>query len=107
VNRRRELSPAERADLLLAPFQTHLTTAQILGCGETGLRSAMARGEIELPVISIGARRIIPTRAILNLLGENPDWEVDGSSSRPSVALGRAEEDVVPKFVEVEWWSPS
>ena len=62
----------------------------------------MARGEIELPVISIGARRIIPTRAILNLLGENPDWEVDGSSSRPSVALGRAEETTDPAGPEGE-----
>ena len=66
---RHELSSTERAELLLAPTLTLPETAQVYGVGLTALRDALRRGEIPLPVISIGTRKVVPTAAVRRLLG--------------------------------------
>lgn len=59
----------EQAELIRQNTLTILQAARLLGVGESGLRGALRRGEIELPVIEIGARRVIPTSAVRRLLG--------------------------------------
>ena len=55
-----------------ASFEAHRLipeAAAVYGVGQSALKSAIRRGELELPVISIGARRVIPTAALKRLLG--------------------------------------
>ena len=59
-----EYLSALRAKLTL----TLAEAAALIGCGESALRGALRRGQIELPVISIGARRVVPTAAVMRLL---------------------------------------
>ena len=65
----KRLSAAERASLLSAPTLTLPEAAHVFGVGLSALRDAIRRGEIELQVISIGKRRVIPTHAVRTLLG--------------------------------------
>jgi hypothetical protein len=69
VRARLDLSPADRAELLLAPTLTLTETARAIGCGLTALRDAIRRGEIALPVLRVGSRVVVPTVAVRNLLG--------------------------------------
>ena len=67
---RRVLSPGERAELLLAPTVSLQEAASILGVGATALRDSLRRGEVDLPLVSVGSRRVVPTAALRRLLGE-------------------------------------
>lgn len=81
------MTPAARADLLLAPTLTLLETAQILGCGMSALRDALRRGQLELPLIRVGARVVIPTAAVRRLLSLE---EVDlADQTAPSALVPR------------------
>jgi hypothetical protein len=65
---RDRLSASERADLLRAPTLTLPEAAQVLGVGLSALRDAVRRAEVDLRVISIGRRKVIPTSAVLSFL---------------------------------------
>lgn len=69
MNTRHELSSAERAELLAAPTLTLAQTAQALGVGMTNLRDSIRRGELSLPVITIGSRKVVPTAAVRAMVG--------------------------------------
>lgn len=62
------------------PTLTATEAAEILGVGRSTLYASMNAGEI--PFIQLGARRIIPTAALLKLLGhddETPAAEKPGT----------------------------
>jgi hypothetical protein len=59
----------ERAELLTTPTLTMAQTALVLDVGMTNLRDSIRRGELPLPVIAIGSRRVIPTAAVRELVG--------------------------------------
>ena len=63
------LDADSRATLLSAPTLTIPQVAAVLGVGNTSLYTALRRGEIDLPVIEIGRRRVIPSAAVRRLLG--------------------------------------
>lgn len=44
--------------------------AKLLGVGVSSLRAAVRRGELDLRVVRVGRRVVIPTAAVLALLGE-------------------------------------
>lgn len=69
MNRRNELSPSDRAERLWAPTLSLRETAEVLGVGLTSLRDALRSGQLDLPVLPIGQRRVIPTAAVRRLLG--------------------------------------
>ncbi len=69
-----EATIPEVSDLLQRPTLTLPQTAKVLGVGETALRNALRRQEIELPVISVGTRKIIPTAAVKRLLVMDEQW---------------------------------
>jgi hypothetical protein len=69
VNPLKELSPAERAALLVAPTLTLPETAQVLGCGLSSLRDALRTGQLQLPQVRVGARVVVPTSSVRRLLG--------------------------------------
>jgi hypothetical protein len=62
------LSATERAELLNAPTVTLAEAAQVLGVGLSALRDTIRRGDVDLRVISIGRRKVIPTSALIALL---------------------------------------
>jgi hypothetical protein len=66
---RTTFTPEELEELLSKPTVSIPEAAAIYGVGQSALKSAIRRGELELPVISIGARRVIPTAALKRLLG--------------------------------------
>ena len=66
---RSEPSAEEVQTLLSRTTMNFREAAQALGCGETNLRSAIKKGDINLNVIAIGTRRIIPTSGVRRLLG--------------------------------------
>lgn len=68
MNRRRELSAAERAALLQRTTVSIPDAAGLIGVGATALRDAMRRGAIDLPVIECGTRRLVPVAALRRLL---------------------------------------
>lgn len=64
MKKRQVLSSTQIDELLRLPTLTYGQVARCAGCSETGLRAAMSRGEVELPVIQVGSRRLIPTSAV-------------------------------------------
>jgi hypothetical protein len=68
VRASQRLSASERAELLNAPTLTLAEAAQVLGVGVSALRDTIRRGEVDLRVISIGSRKVIPTSALCALL---------------------------------------
>lgn len=68
MNRRRELSAAERDELLGRTTVGIPDAAALIGVGATALRDALRREEIQLPVIPIGSRRLVPVAALRRLL---------------------------------------
>jgi hypothetical protein len=62
-------TPEELAQLLERPTVSWPEAAALCGVGVTAFKGAVHRGEIDLPVISVGARKVIPTSAIKRLLG--------------------------------------
>jgi hypothetical protein len=71
------LSPSERASLLDAPTLSLAETAQVLGVGLSALRDALRRDEIDLRVIRIGTRKVIPSPQIRNLLDNSEELPID------------------------------
>ena len=69
MRRREQATAAEVSELLECLTLTLPQAAKVIGCGETSLRNALRRREIDLPVISVGTRKIIPTAAVKQLLG--------------------------------------
>lgn len=67
--KRTEISAADIGELLRLPALTHAEAAKCGRVGETALRGAIRRGEIDLPVIRVGSRRLIPTSAVRRWLG--------------------------------------
>jgi hypothetical protein len=65
----REIDSASREALLAKPTLTIDEGAQVLGVGSTNFRNALRTGEIDVPVISVGSRKVIPRSAIRRLLG--------------------------------------
>jgi DNA-binding transcriptional LysR family regulator len=55
-------------ELLRRPTLSVSEAAALCGVGATSLRQAMRRGEIDLQVISVGSRKVIPTAAVRRLL---------------------------------------
>lgn len=55
--------------LLRRPTVTFGETSKILGIGETNLRDALKRGELDLRIISVGSRRLIVTADVKRLAG--------------------------------------
>jgi hypothetical protein len=64
----KSVSADERAELLRAPTLTLADTARVLGVGTSVLRDALRRGELNLPVVSIGSRKVVPSAAVRSLL---------------------------------------
>ena len=60
----------ELAELWELPTVSWRQAASLFGVGQTALKESVRRGDIELPVISIGTRRVIPTAAIRRLLSD-------------------------------------
>jgi len=58
--------------MLARPTLSLGDAAACLGCSETTLRGAIRRGELKLPVLAIGSRRIVTSAAIKALLGIVP-----------------------------------
>jgi hypothetical protein len=82
VRARQDLTPAERAELLLGPTLTEPDTARVLGVGTTALRDALRKGQLDLPVIRVGTRKVIPSAAPRRLLGiEDGAAELDRGPS--------------------------
>jgi predicted site-specific integrase-resolvase len=69
VRARLELSGSERDELLQRPTLTIPETAAVLGVGPSALRDAQRRGQINLPILQIGRRRVVPTIALRRILG--------------------------------------
>jgi hypothetical protein len=82
MNARTVLSPAERDALLLAPTLSASQAAAALGVGATALKAAIRRGDIDLTVIPVGARRVIATASLLRLLGMEGFESVDRAISQ-------------------------
>jgi|HubBroStandDraft_6_1064221.scaffolds.fasta_scaffold869129_2 hypothetical protein len=64
-------TPDELTEMLQRPTLTLPNAAAVFGLGITSFRAGISRGEIDLPIISVGARKVIPTAAIRRLLGED------------------------------------
>lgn len=62
--KRTEVSAEKREEILRQLVATHKQAAILGGIGETALRKAMSRGEVDLPVIRVGSRCLIPMSAI-------------------------------------------
>lgn len=86
MNRRRELSAIERAELLERTTVSVPDAAALIGVGATALRDAMRRGELELQVIQIGSRRLVPVAALRRLLA----MEVPEPAEAPLLIGGRS-----------------
>lgn len=72
VRRRVELSNDEVARLLRSPTLSVGEAAGVLRVGEVNLRRQIESGSVDLPVLAIGSRRVIPTAAVKRLLGIEP-----------------------------------
>ena len=68
MRRRQPPTADELRELRERPTVTYEQGAALWGVGETLFRSAVARGEIDVPVIAVGRRRVIPTAALLRLI---------------------------------------
>jgi len=82
-----EISPEERARLLLAPTLTLKETADVLGLGLTTLRDGLRRGDLDLPQVRVGTRVLIPSASLLRLLGMDEPTDLlgmDEPSGRPT-----------------------
>jgi len=69
MRRRIQRTSEELSELLSRPTLTVPEGAAVLGLGTTAFRACLQRGEIDLPVISVGTRKVIPVSAIKRLLG--------------------------------------
>lgn len=69
MKRRQALPPEAIARLLEKLTLTYPETAAVLAVGVSNLRGAIARHEIDLTPIEIGARRVFATAAVKRLLG--------------------------------------
>jgi len=58
----------ELHELAKRPTVSWNEAAALCGVGVTSLKAAVRRGEIDLPVISVGTRKVIPTSALRRLL---------------------------------------
>lgn len=56
------------AELWERPTVSWNEAAALCGVGVTSLKAAVRRGEIDLPVISVGTRKVIPTAGVRRLL---------------------------------------
>lgn len=66
-------TPEELAELLAKPTMTMSEAAAVAGVGRTNFVNALRRGEISLPIISIGTRKVVPTVAVRQLIGMAPE----------------------------------
>lgn len=72
----------ELAELLGRPTVTVPEGAACWGVGPTAFREALRTGELDLPVITVGSRRVIPTAAIRRALGmEGPQVRPDHAAT--------------------------
>jgi hypothetical protein len=69
MGRRIELTESQRTELLTRPTLTKREAAALLRVGATNLTQAIESGALDLPVIEIGRRRVIPCAAVKSLLG--------------------------------------
>ena len=68
MNPRTVWTSDELAELRKRSTLSWREAAALVGVGPSALRDAVRRGEIKLPVISVGTRKVIPTAAIRRLL---------------------------------------
>jgi hypothetical protein len=66
-------SPEELSELLERPTLTLPEVAAVYGVGSSTFRAGLRSGAINLPVITVGTRKVIPTAAIRRALGIGAD----------------------------------
>lgn len=62
-------TPKELAEMLGRPTMTLPEGAAVFGLGLTSFRTAIRRGEIDLPIIEVGNRKVLPSAAVKRALG--------------------------------------
>jgi hypothetical protein len=94
-------TPEELARLLAKPTVTVSEAAAIAGVGRTNFVNALRRGELDLPVREIGARKIIVTAALKRWLG----MEEPNSSARaaPAGVIAAETDEPAPVDMDVPW----